>query len=112
MPKNSVPTDLALLKAVWPDYTYAQDFPTELEHTTVSGTSTPTWTCTPTSGSADATPTTTSGDNSTDTAPTNTLHNGTNSTISHDSTGEAEGRRALMGAAAVLAAVAGIAVFL
>lgn len=128
LPEKSVPTDLRLLKGVWPDYKFAQDFPPELAHTTTlpdnSTYSMPAWTCTPTpvpsadvtatpiAKSADATPTAKS--ESADATPTATTKpkNGTTNTSDHVSTGEAEGRRVLVGMTAVAAAVAGLAVLL
>lgn len=111
LPQDSVPTDLKLLTDVWPDYSYAKDFPTEMAHYTppANGSYTvPAWTCTPTTvptASADATPTS-----------TNTPLNGTNHTAApttgQGETGGAEGRTVVMGAAAMIATVAGLAVFL
>lgn len=113
MPQDSVPTDLKLLTEIWPDYSYAQDFPTEMAHHTAPANGTynmPAWTCTPTtaptaSADGDATPTS-----------TNTPLNGTNNTAvptpGQAETGDAEGRTVVMGAAVMIAAVAGLAVFL
>lgn len=111
MPQDSVPTDLKLLKDVWPDYSYAQDFPTEMAHSTppANGTYTvPAWTCTPTTAptvSGDATP-----------SSTNTPHNGTNHTAvpttGQGVTGGAEERTVIMGATVMIATIAGLAIFL
>ena len=106
MPQNSVPTDIAHLKDIWPDYTYAQDFPPEMAHRTGNGIQTSAWTCTPTTASVNATSTTTESSGA---APT---INSPNGTTDYSTTAEAEGRRALISTAAMIAAAAGLAVFL
>jgi len=103
---SAAPTDLALLKNVFPDYTYATDFPAPTE--TISlGNSAPTWTCTPTplSGKTTATDnsTTNTGDNTGVTHNTTTIQKGGATVIEQNM---------MVGMAAVVAAVAGLAVFL
>ncbi|RPB26119.1 hypothetical protein L211DRAFT_835492 [Terfezia boudieri ATCC MYA-4762] len=124
MPKGAtVPTDVSLVRFIWPDYTFAKDFPKKTATTWApSGTplypsgyiySEPQWTCTPTpladSESQDST--STSGSE----APAPTSSNGTskgNSTATTDKGVASSGRHGMLGMTAVVAAVAGLAIFL
>jgi len=127
MPKGAtVPTDVSIVRLIWPDYTFAQDFPKQTATTWApSGTplddlypsgyihSAPQWACTPTpladSESQDSS--NTSGSE----APTPTSSNGTskgNSTATTEKGAASSGKQGMLGMAAVAAAVAGLAIFL
>lgn len=130
--KDNVPTEVPLLREIFPDYTFAKDWP-EQTATTWIPTATPgndevdpldyfdqydqpKWTCTPTPLSDDS-------DEDSETQDSeekqeddkveinNTTSNGNLTTKGDDDNG-ASGRQGMMGMAAVVAAVAGLAVFL
>lgn len=129
LPKGAtVPTDVSIVKVIWPDYTFASDFPKQTATTWApSGTpladlypsgytySEPKWTCTPTpladSASQDSTSTSVHG--SEVPAPTNVNSNSTrNSTVTTEKGVASGGKQGMLGMAAVVGAVAGLAIFL
>lgn len=122
LPKGaSIPTAVSLLKQIWPDYTFAKDFPKKTATTWVpTGTpdlpytseySEPAWTCTPT-------PLADEEDSSGSSAPVPTgssnITGKGNSTITRDqgAAGNWKEGSGIMGMGAVAAAVAGLAIFL
>lgn len=129
VPKGvTVPTDVSIVKVIWPDYTFAKDFPEKTATTWVptgtpiaslypSGYEEPKWTCTPTpladSDSEDSSSTSTSSgpEKPVPTSSTNGTTSG-NSTTKTEEGAANGGRQGLMGMAGVAAAVAGLAIFL
>lgn len=124
LPKGAtVPTDVSIVRAIWPDYTFASDFPkqtattwapsgTPLADLYPSGYLEPKWTCTPTPlASQDSTSTSAHG--SEVPAPTNVNSNSTrNSTITTEKGAASSEKQGVLGMAVIVGAVAGLAIFL
>lgn len=127
LPKGaSVPTAISLLKQIWPDYSYAKDFPKKTATTWVpTGTpdplnspdaeySEPAWTCTPTPLADQEDTTSSSGSSAPVPTGSSNITGKGNSTITRDHGAAGNGKEGsgIMGMAAVAAAVAGLAIFL
>ncbi|KAF8423925.1 hypothetical protein EV426DRAFT_113771 [Tirmania nivea] len=127
VPKGAtVPTGVSIVRLIWPEYTFAQDFPKKTATTWApSGTalgdlypsgyiySEPQWTCTPPplADSASQGITSTSGSE----VPAPTSSSGTskgNTTATTEKGAASNGKQGMLGMAGIVAAVAGLAIFL